>query len=142
MFLSKFLENIDDGFKITLLSLLINFKYDNASAIFHYLEAIFGRSVLLRWKKLSSWNDYFSSVKGELTVSWLIQIQKHKNHCNVVCGMTMHKKWSFPLRIFLVNVNKSAFSCRIVHICLKRIFIENFIFSAVWILEYKCKSCV
>ena len=49
MFLSKFLENIDDGFKITLLSLLINFKYDKASAIFYYLEAIFGRSVLLTW---------------------------------------------------------------------------------------------
>ena len=34
MFLSKFPENIDDEFKITLLSLLGNFKYDNASAIF------------------------------------------------------------------------------------------------------------
>ena len=33
MFLSKLPENIDDEFKITLLSLLINFKYDDASAI-------------------------------------------------------------------------------------------------------------
>ena len=31
MFLSKFPENIDNEFKITLLSLLINFKYNNAS---------------------------------------------------------------------------------------------------------------
>ena len=31
MFLSKFPENIDDEFRITLLSLLINFKYNNAS---------------------------------------------------------------------------------------------------------------
>ena len=29
---------------------------------------------------------------------------------------TLHKKWSFPLRIFLVNVTKLAVSCRFGHI--------------------------
>ena len=38
MFLSQFPENVNDEFKISLLSLLINFKYDNASAIFHGLD--------------------------------------------------------------------------------------------------------
>ena len=34
MLLLKFPENVDDEFKITLLSLLIHFKFDNAFTIF------------------------------------------------------------------------------------------------------------
>ena len=30
--------------------------------------------------------------------------------------MALHKKWSFPLRIFLVNVTKSAVNCKFGHI--------------------------
>ena len=40
MFLPNFPENIDDEFKIALLSLLLNFKYDSTSAIFHRLTAV------------------------------------------------------------------------------------------------------
>ena len=43
---------------------------------------------------------------------------------------SLHKKWSFPLRIFSVNVTKSAVSCGFCHI-LKKFLIQNFICSAV-----------
>ena len=33
-----------------------------------------------------------------------------------ILDITMHKKWSFPLRISSVNVTKSAVSCRFGHI--------------------------
>ena len=45
---------------------------------------------------------------------------------------SQQKKWNFPLRIFLVNVKKSAINIRFVHIIK-----ENFIFCAI-LLFYQC----
>ena len=47
--------------------------------------------------------------------------------------MTLHKKWSFPLRISSVNVIKSAGNGRNLksHL-LKKSLMENVIFCAVW----------
>ena len=44
--------------------------------------------------------------------------------------LTLHKKWSFPSRIFSVNVTKSAVSCGFNHLLTKSLM-ENFIFCAV-----------
>ena len=35
---------------------------------------------------------------------------------SVLQCLTLHKKWSFPLRISLVNVNKSSFLCALLFI--------------------------
>ena len=37
-------------------------------------------------------------------------------HIDNSYAISLHKKWSFPLRISLVNVNKSAGNCGFVHI--------------------------
>ena len=44
---------------------------------------------------------------------------------------TLHKKWSFPLRISSVNVTKSAVSCRFGHIYWRKSLMENFIFCVM-----------
>ena len=41
--------------------------------------------------------------------------------------LSLHKKWSFPFKISLVNVTKSAVSCGFGHL-LKKSLMENFIF--------------
>ena len=46
---------------------------------------------------------------------------------------TLHKKWSFLLEIFSVNVTKSAGNYGFCHIYWKKSLIENFIFCAVGI---------
>ena len=45
--------------------------------------------------------------------------------------LAMHKKWSFPLRISSVNVNKFSGNCGIWSDLLKKWLMENSIFCAV-----------
>ena len=60
MFLSKFSENIDHEFKITLLSLLMNFKLDKASAIFHGYK--------------NNWHQMGLMLKAMLEQVWFFKI--------------------------------------------------------------------
>ena len=46
-------------------------------------------------------------------------------------GITLHKKWSFPLRISTVNVTNPQFPADIWSHLLKKSLKENFIFCAV-----------
>ena len=52
---------------------------------------------------------------------------------------SLHKKWSFPLRIYSVNVTKSTGNCVFSHL-LKKSLMENFIFCAV-LKIYLYKLC-
>ena len=52
----------------------------------------------------------FSQKRSVLDI-WL-----GSEHDSVSISSTLHKKWSFPLRIFLVNVTKCAVSCGFGHI--------------------------
>ena len=45
----------------------------------------------------------------------------------------LDKKWSFPLRVSLVNVSKSAVFCGFFHIYWRNLKWENFIYYAVFI---------
>ena len=47
---------------------------------------------------------------------------------------SLHKKWSFPLRISLVNVTKSSGNSGFGHINLKKSLMENLIFCAVFLI--------
>ena len=44
---------------------------------------------------------------------------------------TFYTVWSFPLKIYLVNVNKSAGNCALFHIYQKKYLMENFILCTV-----------
>ena len=46
----------------------------------------------------------------------VLDIWLGSEHDSVSISSTLHKKWSFPLRIFLVNVIKCAVSCGFGHI--------------------------
>ena len=54
---------------------------------------------------------------------------------------TLHKKWSFPLRISSVNVTKSAGNWGFGHIYWRNPLIENFIFCAVKNIIFKILPC-
>ena len=58
--------------------------------------------------------------------------QTIKIGANFLCNswLPLHKKWSFPLRIYSVNVGKSAENLRPL---LERSLMENFIFCAVYV---------
>ena len=57
--------------------------------------------------------------------------------CYVVSEkVTLHKKWSFPLRIFLVNMTKSAVSCGFGHIYWRSPQWKTSIFVQCNFLEY------
>ena len=66
-------------------------------------------------------------------------------HCSYqVCSYikkSLHKKWSFPLRISSVSVTKSAVFMWIWSHLLKKSFIENFIFCTVCKLIILLCSC-
>ena len=76
--------------------------------------AIFGTRCILRTlrkilqKLLTAW--IFSQKRSVLDI-WL-----GSEHESVSISSTLHKKWSFPLRIFLVNMTKCAVSCGFGHI--------------------------
>ena len=52
---------------------------------------------------------------------------------SVKSEVSLHKKWSFALRISLVNVTKSSVSLRIWLHYLKKSIMESFIFCAVYL---------
>ena len=53
-----------------------------------------------------------------------------------ILGMTLHKTWSFPLRISSVNLTKSAVSCGFAHIYWRNLFVQR-VFSnlSLWSQE-------
>ena len=79
-------------------------------------------------KKITSWtftNGQFSEsvFSRALYVVWAAQGQK--------LPAPLHKNWSFPLRIFSVNMTKSAKNLWIWSHLLNKSLMENFIFCAV-----------
>ena len=50
---------------------------------------------------------------------------------------SLHKKWSFPLRIFSVNVTKSAVSCEFGHIYWRNPYWKTSFFCAVVLRRYR-----
>ena len=50
---------------------------------------------------------------------------------------TLHKKWSCPLRIFSVNVTKSAVSCEFGHIYWRNPYWKTSFFCAVVLRRYR-----
>ena len=72
-----------------------------------------------------------------LTLPYLLE-----NPCSfihVYCNVSLHKKWSFPLRISSVNVAKSAGNYEFSHISRWKSIMENFIFCAVFVVSYDGK---
>ena len=63
------------------------------------------------WDRLECWSDHGSDE---------------------LIDLSLHKKWSFPLRISTVNVTKSAGNCGFGHIYWRNP--ENFVFCAVILL--------
>ena len=65
---------------------------------------------------------------------WILMVIKftcNKLHTIFVSYATLHKKWSFPLRISSVNVTKSTVSFGFGYILLKKSLMANFISCAV-----------
>ena len=54
----------------------------------------------------------------------------------------LHKKWSFPIRISLINVTKFSGNCRFGHIHFRKSLMENFIFLVQWyfLVRKLCKN--
>ena len=54
----------------------------------------------------------------------------------------LHKKWSFPIRISLINVTKFSGNCRFGHIRFRKSLMENFIFLVQWyfLVRKLCKN--
>ena len=48
------------------------------------------------------------------------------------CSTALHKKWSFPLRIFSVNVTKSAVFCGFGHIYWRNLSWKTWFFVQYW----------
>ena len=77
--------------------------------------------ISLDWK-------YSTSFSTRLTVDKFLSI--------------LHKKWSFPIRISLVNATKFSGNCRFGHIHFKKSLMENFIFLVQWyfLVSKLCKN--
>ena len=68
--------------------------------------------------------------RKNLTIINNVKKYKFSFPYNTFVSYTLQKNWSFPLRIFSVNVTQTVVSCGLGHL-LKKSLIENFIFCVV-----------
>ena len=80
------------------------------------------RLKIISWDKLLRVFDFRNNVKFKFLFAYLF-IKKMNSwnyrHISIVIWLkyiSLHKKWSFPLRISSVNLTKSAVSCGFGHI--------------------------
>ena len=84
-----------------------------SSSIFNYFSVVLNYFLYLKYFEL--FKIIFNLIFLPL-IKLCVCIALLKKLCYCSCG-SLHKKWSFPLRISSVNVTKFAGNCGFGHIC-------------------------
>ena len=87
---------------------------------------------------LDAWNfdQFYSDCK--IKWNWVTSIfsKAKKIQKKGALATSLHKKWSFPLRISSVNVTKFAGNCEFGHIYWKKLLMRNFTFWALLAVSF------
>ena len=73
-------------------------------------------SLFTLFKIVGSFRTSIAKLIGNITVN--VKVWRYSE--KLPCKSLLHKKWSFPLRISLVNVTKSARNCGFGHTCWRK----------------------